>query len=254
MRQHIMRLISTVLITCSIILAGAVANAGNHPHFVEPQLFIAKGGAGAPQVALTLDACSGQTDDRILNALVENKIPATIFVTGRWLKRNTVSVAIMKAHPELFELENHGLNHVPAIDNQPLMFGLKTAGSLPAIRSEIEGGANAMQIVAAGKPVWYRDATARYSDDAIKLIDEMGYRVAGYSLNADMGASLLAGQVEKRISAAKDGDVIIAHINQPTRTAGAGVVKGILALKKKGFHFVRLNDVIESEKPGTPNA
>lgn len=249
-----MRFITTVLVTCSIALAATAANAGNHPHFVEPQLYIAKGGAAAPQVALTLDACSGQTDQRILSFLVENKIAATIFVTGRWLKRNAASVAIMKAHPELFELENHGLNHVPAIDNQPLMFGLKTAGSLPAIRSEIEGGVNAMQIATVGKPVWYRDATARYSEDAVKLIHEMGYRVAGYSLNADMGASLLAGQVEQRISAAKDGDVIIAHINQPSRAAGAGVVKGILALKQKGFRFVRLNDVIESEKPGTPNA
>ncbi|MHC1549802.1 polysaccharide deacetylase family protein [Phyllobacterium sp. K27] len=248
-----MRLIPIVLITCSVVLATAVANAGNHPHFVEPQLFIARGGVNAPQVALTLDACSGQTDQRILNALVENKIPATIFVTGRWLKRNAASLAIMRAHPDLFEIENHGLNHVPAIDNQPLMFGLKTAGSLSAIQSEIEGGAKAMQSATAGKPVWYRDATARYSDNAIKLIHEMGYRVAGYSLNADMGASLLAGQVEKRISAAKDGDVIIAHINQPTRMAGAGVVKGILALKKKGFRFVRLNDVIKSETPSSPN-
>lgn len=249
-----MRLISKLLITCSITLAAGAANAGNHPHFVEPQLYIAKGGATAPQVALTLDACSGQTDQRILTALVENRIPATIFVTGRWLKRNAASVAIMKAHPDLFELENHGLSHIPAIDNQPLMFGLKTAGSVPAIRSEIEGGAGAMQAAAIGKPVWYRDATARYSDNAIKLIHEMGYRVAGYSLNADMGASLLSGQVEKRISAAKDGDVIIAHINQPSRAAGAGVVKGILSLKQKGFHFVRLSDVVESEKPIGPNA
>ncbi len=249
-----MRLTPLVLITCCTILSGGGAHAGSRAHFVEPLLFIAKGGVASPQVALTLDACSGQTDQRILNALIENQIPATIFVTGRWLKRNAASVAIMKAHPELFELENHGLNHVPAIDNQSEMFGLKTAGSLPAIRSEVEGGVNAMQIATAGKPVWYRDATARYSDNAIKLIHEMGYRVAGYSLNADMGASLLSGQVETRIAAAKDGDVIIAHINQPTRAAGAGVVKGILALKQKGFHFVRLNDVVEGEKPIGPNA
>jgi peptidoglycan/xylan/chitin deacetylase (PgdA/CDA1 family) len=205
-------------------------------------------------VALTLDACSGKTDERILGALVEHQIPATVFVTGRWLKHNAASVAIMKAHPDLFEMENHGLNHVPAIDNQPLMFGIKTAGSVPAIRAEIQGGADAMAAIPLTKPLWYRDATARYSDNAITLIHEMGYRVAGYSLNADIGASLMAGQVEKRISAAKDGDVIIAHINQPTRVAGAGVVKGVLALKQKGFRFVRLQDVLESEKPIHPNS
>jgi peptidoglycan/xylan/chitin deacetylase (PgdA/CDA1 family) len=245
---------STSAIITAIFLCASIVTAAarEHPHFIEPKLFITKGGDAVPQVALTLDACSGQTDQRILDALVENHIPATIFVTGRWLRRNAPSVAIMKAHPELFQMENHGLNHIPAIDNQPRMFGLKTAGSLSAIRTEIEGGANAMTAATLTKPVWYRDATARYSDDAITLVHQMGYRVAGYSLNADVGASLLAGQVEKRISAAKDGDVIIAHVNQPTRVAGEGVVKGILALKQKGFHFVRLEDVQESEQPVTP--
>jgi peptidoglycan/xylan/chitin deacetylase (PgdA/CDA1 family) len=99
------------------------------------------------------------------------------------------------------------------------------------------------------KPVWYRDATARYSENGIRIIHEMGYRVAGYSLNADMGASLMAGLVEKRIAAAKDGDVIIAHINQPGRVAGAGVAKGVLALQQKGFRFVRLQDVTASDQP-----
>ncbi|ATU93839.1 polysaccharide deacetylase [Phyllobacterium zundukense] len=235
-----------------LILSVSGVSASEHPHFVEPKLYIDKGGKAAPQVALTLDACAGQTDLRIVNMLVENHIPATIFVTGRWLKRNAAALGILKAHPDLFELENHGLNHVPAIDDQPTMFGLKTAGSQAAIRAEIQGGVDAMQTATVTKPAWYRDATARYSDDAITLIHQMGYRVAGYSLNADMGASLLAGQVEKRIAAAKDGDVIIAHVNQPSRVAGEGVVKGILALKQKGFRFVRLEDVQETERSAQP--
>lgn len=244
--------LSAVLAIPFLVLSASVVSARNDAHFVEPKLYIAKGGKTAPQVALTLDACSGRADLRILDTLVEKRIPATIFVTGRWLRHNPGALALMKAHLDLFELENHGLDHVPAIDNQPTMFGLKTAGTQAAIRTEIEGGANAMTAAALTKPAWYRDATARYSDDAITLIHNMGYRVAGYSLNADMGASLLAGQVEKRIAAAKDGDVIIAHVNQPTRAAGEGVVKGILALKQAGFRFVRLEDVLESEQPVQP--
>ncbi|WP_407070313.1 polysaccharide deacetylase family protein [Phyllobacterium endophyticum] len=241
----------TSIFMCAFVLT---ASASEHPHFVEPKLFIAKGGDAAPQVALTLDACSGQTDHRILDALVNNRIPATIFVTGRWLRQNASAVAVMKSHPELFELENHGRDHIPAIDNQPTMFGLKTAGSLPAIRAEIQGGVDAMSAISLAKPFWYRDATARYSDDAVTLVHDMGYRVAGYSLNADIGASLMTAQVEKRISAAKDGDVIIAHINQPTHSSGSGVVQGILALKLKGFRFVRLGDVQTSERPILPGA
>ncbi len=249
----ILRKISLSLIAL-LFVAPTGVSAKEHPHFVEPKLYVTKGGKATPQVALTLDACSGQTDLRILNALVDNHIPATIFVTGRWLKRNVAALGVMKAHADLFELENHGLNHVPAIDDQPTMFGLKTAGSQAAIQSEIQGGVDALQTAAITKPAWYRDATARYSDDAITLIHQLGYRVAGYSLNADMGASLMAGQVEKRITAAKDGDVIIAHVNQPGRVAGEGVVKGILALKQKGFRFVRLEDTQETERSPQPGA
>ncbi|KAB2691167.1 polysaccharide deacetylase family protein [Brucella pseudogrignonensis] len=210
---------------------------------VEPQLRIAKGGPASPQVALTLDACMGKTDHRILDVLVENRIPATIFVTARWLKQNAEAFAVMKAHPDLFDIENHGNMHVPAITNAPTMYNIKTAGSLDAVRSEIDGGADAIAKSGASKPQWYRDATARYSTDAIKLAQSMGYEIGGYSLNGDQGASLLAPVVARRISAARDGDVIISHINQPTRSAGEGVAKGILALQAKGMKFVKLRDV-----------
>lgn len=210
---------------------------------VEPQLRIAKGGPASPQVALTLDACMGKTDHRILDVLVENRIPATIFVTARWMKQNAEAFAVMNAHPDLFDIENHGNMHVPAITNAPTMYNIKTAGSLDAVRSEIDGGADAIAKSGASKPQWYRDATARYSTDAIKLAQSMGYEIGGYSLNGDQGASLLAPVVARRISAARDGDVIISHINQPTRSAGEGVAKGILALQAKGMKFVKLRDV-----------
>ena len=208
---------------------------------VEPQLRLVPG-TGGPRVAVTLDACMGKIDHRILDVLVRERIAATMFVTERWLKQNDATVALLKQHPDLFQLENHGGQHVPAITSQPTMYGIKTAGSLDAVRQEIQAGVDRIIATGAARPAWYRDATARYSTDAVKLAEEMGYKVAGYSLNGDMGASLPAAAVEKRISAARDGDVIISHINQPTRPAGEGVAKGLLALKAKGFTFVRLQD------------
>ncbi|SPL64752.1 polysaccharide deacetylase family protein [Ochrobactrum soli] len=210
---------------------------------VEPQLRIARGRAATPQVALTLDACMGKTDHRILDTLVKERIPATIFVTGRWLKQNPEAFAVMKANPDLFAIEDHGAMHIPAITNAPTMYGIKTAGSLDAVRSEIEGGSTAIVGAGAPKPQFYRDATARYSTDAVALATSLGYKIGGYSLNGDQGASLLAPTVARRISAARDGDVIISHINQPTRSAGEGVAKGIVALKAKGMKFVLLRDV-----------
>ncbi|WP_425482831.1 polysaccharide deacetylase family protein [Aureimonas leprariae] len=202
---------------------------------------------GSREIALTFDACSGETDHRILDTLVAEHIPATVFVTGRWLKRNGPALAVMLAHPDLFEIENHGAEHVPAVTDKPTVFGLPSAGTLEAVRAEVDGGALAIFAATGTAPHWFRGATARYSRDAVALVTSEGYRIAGYSLNADVGASLPAAAVEKRLAAAKDGDVVIAHINQPHRPAGAGVAAGILALKRAGATFVRLEDADEAE-------
>ena len=212
---------------------------------IEPELRIAPGGAAGPRVALTLDACMGAVDLRILDALVANEIAATIFVTARWLQHNAEALATLKAHPDLFELQNHGAMHVPAVTGTEKLYGLETAGTLEAVEAEVKGGADMMRALGIGQATWYRDATALYSADALGLIRQMGFRIAGFSLNADFGASLPADKVTERILTAKDGDVIIGHINQPKRSSGAGLAAGILALKAKGFTFVRLGDAAE---------
>jgi len=217
---------------------------------IQPELGIMPGGAGAPHVALTLDACMGEADWRILDALVGNRIPATLFVTGRWLAHNAAALKVLLAHPELFQLENHGARHVPAITGAERLYGIAPAGTLAAVQAEVDGGAAAMAAAGIGKPTWYRDATALYSGDALLRIRQMGYRIAGFSLNADFGASLPADKVKGRLLTARDGDVIIGHVNQPRRSSGAGIAAGVVALKARGFAFVRLKDAKETRAWG----
>ena len=220
---------------------------------IEPTLRMAPGGDAGPRVALTLDACMGEADHRILDALVANAIPATLFVTGRWLAKNAETLKLLLAHPELFQLENHGAMHVPAVLGAEKLYGIAPAGTLAAVSAEVEGGAKAMAACGIAKPGWYRDATALYSPDALKLIRQMGYRIGGFSLNADFGASLPADKVHERFLTAEDGDVIIGHVNQPKRSSGAGIASGAIALKAKGFRFVRLMDVAELDGWGETN-
>lgn len=72
------------------------------------------------------------------------------------------------------------------------------------------------------QPHWFRGATAKYTATSIAQIQALGLRIAGYSLNADGGSLLGAMATEHRVEAARDGDVLIAHVNQPTHPAGAG--------------------------------
>ncbi|MCJ8510423.1 polysaccharide deacetylase family protein [Rhizobium lemnae] len=211
---------------------------------LEPKLKIRDAPPGtAPRVALTFDACMGQADSRILSTLVYERIPATLFVTARWLRNNEEAIAILRAHPDLFDIENHGENHVPAVDVPVKIYGIPAAGSIAAVEREVAAGAAAVKAAGFSQPRWFRGATAKYDVSAIRQIRQMGYKIAGYSLNGDGGSLLGAAMTERKISGAKDGDVVIAHINQPTHEAGAGVVRGIMALKHKGIAFVRLSEV-----------
>ncbi|MGO4315056.1 polysaccharide deacetylase family protein [Agrobacterium tumefaciens] len=209
---------------------------------VEPTLKMTPRHDGRVRVAMTLDACMGKTDHRILDTLVQEKIPATIFVTARWLKHNSEALAVMMAHPDLFEIENHGENHVPAVDKPVAIYGIAAAGSEAAVEQEVEGGRQAIVAMTGLQPQWFRGATAKYTTSSMAAINRLGMRVAGYSVNGDGGSLLGAAATAKHIASARDGDVIISHINQPTHEAGEGVVRGLLALKARGVVFTRLDD------------
>lgn len=158
---------------------------------------------------------------------------------------------MLKSRPDLFELENHGLNHVPAIDRPGTVYGIPTAGSMEAVVSEVEEGAKWMVKDGIAARHWFRGATARYTPASVTAIEGLGYRIAGFSLNGDQGASLPAGAVAKRIAAARDGDVIISHVNHPERdNSGAGVARGVAALKARGAVFVRLDMLDRTEVAG----
>ncbi|WP_020179697.1 polysaccharide deacetylase family protein [Methylopila sp. M107] len=236
-----------------LLLAGLLALVAGGAGAVEfePKLsFPAK--QGERSVALTFDACAGGFDQRILDALLDGEIKSTIFVTDRWIRSNGANLKLLQSRPDLFQIENHGANHVPPVTDALTVFGIRTAGTVEAVKAEVEGGSRAIKAATGRKPVWYRGATARYSADALEAIRKLGFRIGGYSLNADKGASLPAGVVARRIERAKPGDVVIAHINQPHRPAGAGVAEGVRALKEAGWTFVKLEEVEPVEKNDRP--
>ncbi len=227
------------------VVAPQFPHAALHqPKLVEPQLHVARAGKAAPaHVALTFDACMGKADERILSTLVRERVPSTIFVTARWLRTNPEAVAVFRANPDLFEIEDHGENHIPAVDFVTAVYGIAAAGSPEAVGREVANGAAAIRAAGLPEPLWFRGATAKYDLSAIHEIRSMGYRVAGFSVNGDGGSLLGTQETEKRIASARDGDVVISHINQPTHAAGEGVARAILALKARGVAFVRLSDI-----------
>ena len=202
------------------------------------------------KIALTLDACGGKSDDALINYLIENRIPVTIFATKKWLDRNPKAVAVIKAHLDLFDVEDHGEKHIPAvIGKDRMVYGIPGEPDVVHLRREVVEGAHAVEKVTGIAPRWYRGATGEYDTQAIKEIEGMGYKIAGFSVNADNGATLKKLSIEKRLARVKTGDVIIAHMNKPESDSAEGLAVGLAYLLKAGFVFARLDQVDLKEVP-----
>lgn len=196
------------------------------------------------KVALTLDACSGKFDNDLIEFLIRNKIPATIFATKKWLTHNPEGISIIKAHLDLFDVEDHGEKHIPAIIGiDRKVYGIPGEPDVIHLRREVIEGARAVEKATGVAPHWYRAATAEYDPQAIEEIDKLGFKIAGFSVNADHGATSKKITIEKRLEHVKAGDVIIAHMNKPASDTAEGLAVGLAYLIKAGFIFVRLDQV-----------
>jgi peptidoglycan/xylan/chitin deacetylase (PgdA/CDA1 family) len=196
--------------------------------------------AHARDVALTLDACGGAYDRDLIATLVRLQVPATIFVTRRWLDANPAALRELLAHPALFEMENHGSAHVPAVVGGSV-YGMPGARDAAGVEREVEGGAQAIARAAGRAPAWYRGAGAVYGEQGEQTIARLGYRIAGFSLNADDGGTLGAASVSRRLREVRPGDIIIAHLNRPTSGTAEGLAATLPELLARDLRFVTLS-------------
>ena len=239
---------SLLLVILATVLTPLNAIAEQRPVEIHDQL--ATQFEFSRKIALTLDACSGKYDDDLIEFLIRNRIPATIFATKKWLDQNPRGLSIIKSHLDLFDVEDHGEKHIPAVIGAGRkVYGIPGEPDVIHLRREVIEGAHAVEEATGIAPHWYRDATAEYDAQSIKEIGKLGYKIAGFSVNADEGATSKKIAIEKRLEHVKTGDVIIAHMNKPASDTAEGLAVGLAYLLKKGFLFVRLDQVDLKEMP-----
>jgi peptidoglycan/xylan/chitin deacetylase (PgdA/CDA1 family) len=205
---------------------------------------IAPGSGPKNAVALTLDACSGAFDEDLLAFLIRNRIPATLFVTKKWMTKNAGALDLIKHHLDLFEVEDHGENHIPAVIGRGRkVYGIPGEPDLLHLRQEVLEGARAIQGLTGVSPRWYRGATAEYDQQAVAEIRRLGFGIAGFSVNVDAGGTLRRQQIVERLRHVQAGDVLIAHMNKPRSDSAEGLATGLMELLRRGLAFVRLDQV-----------
>lgn len=201
------------------------------------------------EVALTFDACGGsakssQYDAALIDFLIRNKIPATLFINARWIQTNPELFKTLSSN-SLFEIANHGTAHKPLSVNGKSVYGIQGTTSKNEVLEEINGNSDLIEKITGKRPLFFRSGTAYYDEEAVKIARQNGVEIGGYSVLGDAGATWNADKVAMQIANAKTGDIILAHMNHPESGTAKGVEEGVKILREKGFVFVRLSDVSE---------
>jgi peptidoglycan/xylan/chitin deacetylase (PgdA/CDA1 family) len=197
-------------------------------------------------LALTFDACgygkkSKGYDAELIAVLRREQVPATLFISGLWADAHPDLVRSLAADP-LFEIENHGLRHLPCSVSGHSAYHISGTRDAADVVLEVEGNAEKLATLTGRTPRFYRAGTAMYDDVALDIVADLGYTVAGYSILGDAGATYSAAQVQRALLSAKPGDIVICHMNHPEGETCAGLKAAIPVLKAKGYTFVTLGE------------
>ena len=195
--------------------------------------------AGGKQIALTFDACRGRCDETLINTLDRNAVPAVLFFCGKWIDANPDRAANLAANP-LFDIGNHGTRHVPLSVTGRAAYGIAGTRSADEAVDEVWANHGRITALTGRPPTWFRPGTAYYDDVAVAIVDELGERPLGFSVNADRGATASAAAVRSSVAGAAPGSIVLAHMNHPESGTAAGIGDAIAAMRSAGWEFVSL--------------
>lgn len=198
---------------------------------------------GRRTIALTFDACGGPSgsavDQGLIDALREFAVPATLFLSATWIEANPEATRKLAADP-LFRLENHGTRHLPLSVNGQAAYDIAGTATPAEAIAEIDGNRTLLAEYRV-ESTWFRSGTAHYDDVAVDIARERGVTIAGFSVNADVGATAAADHVASAIMHAPDGAIVLAHMNHPTSGTGPGVRRALERLRDDAVRFTFLD-------------
>jgi peptidoglycan/xylan/chitin deacetylase (PgdA/CDA1 family) len=192
-----------------------------------------------PVIALTFDACATRKqangfDRPIFDILARDKIPATLFLSGRWVETHPRAAKLIAA-ADFIELGNHTYSHPRLTLMRQERMHFQIARTNEIIRQKM------------GRPaLTLRPPAGAWDATVLKTATEEHVPLVLWSIvSGDVGGHVPAARMVRTVlEQAKPGAIIIFHINKRapfTKLALPGIIAG---LREKGFRFVTVSQLL----------
>lgn len=257
-------------------LRRAIANNSSPPARLSPEINLEPKNFGIIRrvrpydnkkiIALTFDMCELDTstsgcDIEILNFLRMKKIPATLFMGGKWMRTHEKRVRQIMLEP-LFEIANHAWSH----GNFALLSpeGAKaqilwTQAQYELIKeslikeAEDQNKLDKLIFKIQEIPVLFRLPYGRSSERALNLIAETGLRVIQWDVAAEAGdnRNLNRAKINARRVAAmtRPGSILLFHANLVPKGSALLLKELVKILTERGYEFVTVSRLLELGDP-----
>lgn len=190
-------------------------------------------------MALTFDdGPSPKWTPKVLAVLNQNQVQATFFLIGSHATRQPLLVR--QEVKDKMEIGSHGAEH-RILRNQ----------SAAVVKQEVETNAQILQSLGAPKPTLYRMPGGAADATALTVLGHLGYQVIGWTIDTRdwrhrSTAEAMAQKVENE---ATPGAIVIFHDGPNGSQATIQAVQMLIpALKKEGYRFVTVTQLLHDEK------
>lgn len=216
-------------------------------------------------IALTFDLCEAESktsgyDAGIVNYLEFNKIKATFFAGGKWMRSHPEETMKLMADP-LFEIGNHSWNHANfrKLDREKALNQvLWTQAQYELLWEELQKKrfSHATETRAKeipGVPRLFRFPFGACNHDVLKLIQDLGLPSIQWDVvSGDPAKSRSAAAIARTVlTKARSGSIIVFHANGRGYGTAESLPLFVPKLKEAGFDFVTVSEMLAS---GTPVA
>jgi peptidoglycan/xylan/chitin deacetylase (PgdA/CDA1 family) len=200
---------------------------------------ITSGPPACPTIALTFDLCPVRKgagyDKALIDYLIDHHIPATFFMSGRWIAKHDPEVEHLLGIA-FFEVGTHGEVHA----HLPMH-------NAEEQRAEILGPVKLLSEHYAHDTVLFRPPFGEYNEVTVDVVKALGLRLVRWNIESgDPDPSLSAEHILVRIEKrAKAGSIVVLHANGKGKHTRQ-VVERLTAdiLPRKGLKPTTVSDLL----------
>lgn len=190
------------------------------------------------RIALTFDACStqgpSQFDERVIRALIEQNVPATLFLGGKWMEEHPDETQEIANHPQ-FELANHTYLH-PHLPRE----------SDERVREELTRTQDMLYTLTGRRATLFRAPYGEVDARVARLGAEAGMIAIQYDLaSGDPDPRISAKRLREYVSGqAKNGSIVVMHMNARGWKTAEALPRIIVRLRKRGYKLVTVSELL----------